>query len=184
MERAKQYFEPLFFNLALRVGFVIAIMIGMIVFVTQTSVKAHSESDVKYKQESIFAGAGLSARAQNELPETNPSPAGLDEDVMQPVSMSFDIDKVTPTPTPVIAPESDDIWIRLAQCESKQNWSIDTGNGYYGGLQFSLGAWASVGGLGKPSDASKDEQIAKGKLLQQRRGWGAWGGCAKKLGLN
>lgn len=103
----------------------------------------------------------------------------------------------TPTPTPTLTPTStpsptstpvntDDnsVWDSLAHCESKGNWSIDTGNGYYGGLQFSQGAWNSVGGSGNPAHASRDEQIARGKALQERRGWGVWGLCAKKLGLN
>ncbi len=145
-------------------------------FVTQAVVKVHSQSDVSYKQESIFLGAGLAASKT----ETTSTGETLE---MKAISMSFEVDKITPTPTPKIDPVSDDIWIKLAQCESKQNWKADTGNGYYGGLQFSLGAWASVGGSGKPSDASAEEQIAKGKMLQSRRGWGPWGGCSKKLGL-
>lgn len=183
MERAKYHFERLFFNLALRVGLIIVLSLGLVVFITSHSQKAHSESDVEYHQESVFSGAGLSASSQNQ-PDINPDPVAADEFVMQPVSMSYEVDKVTPTPTPAFDPSNDTVWLQLAQCESKQNWSEDTGNGYYGGLQFSLGAWASVGGSGKPSDAGRDEQISKGKLLQARRGWGAWGACAKKLGLN
>lgn len=90
----------------------------------------------------------------------------------------------TPTPTPSAALVSDDIWDRLAQCESGGNWSINTGNGYFGGLQFSQGAWESVGGTGNPAQASRDEQILRGKALQAVRGWGAWGECARRLGLN
>ena len=90
---------------------------------------------------------------------------------------------VTPTPAPIVI-SSDDIWEQLAQCESGGNWSINTGNGYYGGFQFSQGAWNSVGGSGLPSEASKEEQIEKGRLLQSIRGWGVWGLCAKKLNLN
>lgn len=184
MESAKQYFDRLFFNLALRVGLIIVLTIGLVAFVTRFSVQAHSESDVGYRQESIFSGAGLSAEAQNNNPEINPNPQGTDEAIVLPIAMSYEVDEVTPTPTPVASPVNDDVWIQIAQCESKQNWSIDTGNGYYGGLQFSLGAWASVGGAGKPSEASREEQISKGKLLQAKRGWGVWGMCAKKLGLN
>lgn len=93
-----------------------------------------------------------------------------------------------PTPTPTESPKviennDDDVWRKLAECESHQNWSIDTGNGYYGGLQFTLGAWASAGGSGKPSDASSEEQITRGKILQSSRGWGAWGECSRKIGL-
>lgn len=83
-----------------------------------------------------------------------------------------------------VSANDDSIWEELAQCESGGNWSINTGNGYYGGLQFSEGAWNSVGGTGLPHEHSREEQIEKGKALQQMRGWGAWGLCAQKLGLN
>ena len=72
---------------------------------------------------------------------------------------------------------SDSVWDKIAQCESGGNWSINTGNGYYGGLQFSLATWQSVGGSGLPSDASREEQIKRAEILQARSGWGQWG-CA------
>lgn len=75
------------------------------------------------------------------------------------------------------------VWDRLAACESGGNWSINTGNGYYGGLQFSLPTWRSVGGTGYPHQASKSEQIARAKILQARSGWGQWPACTAKLGL-
>ena len=69
------------------------------------------------------------------------------------------------------------VWDRIARCESGGNWSINTGNGYYGGLQFSLPTWRSVGGSGLPSQASKAEQISRANALQKRSGWGQWS-CA------
>jgi len=72
---------------------------------------------------------------------------------------------------------SDSVWDKIAECESGGNWSINTGNGYYGGLQFSLATWQSVGGTGLPSDASREEQIKRAEILQARAGWGQWG-CA------
>lgn len=90
---------------------------------------------------------------------------------------------ITPTVLPVIPNTDDAVWDKLAHCESTENWRIDTGNGYFGGLQFSQGTWESVGGTGSPAQASREEQIIRGKLLQAKRGWGAWGGCAKQLGL-
>ncbi|HTM83286.1 MAG TPA: transglycosylase family protein, partial [Mycobacterium sp.] len=50
-------------------------------------------------------------------------------------------------------------WDSVAACESDGNWSINTGNGYYGGLQFAPGTWAANGGSGLPHNASRDEQI-------------------------
>ncbi|MDE2588507.1 MAG: transglycosylase family protein [Patescibacteria group bacterium] len=93
------------------------------------------------------------------------------------------IPTVIPTSQITTDPTNDSVWDQLATCESNNHWDDDTGNGYYGGLQFSLSAWVSVGGIGKPSDASRDDQIAKGKLLQARRGWSPWGACSRKLGL-
>ena len=78
---------------------------------------------------------------------------------------------------------NDGIWDQIAQCESGGNWAINTGNGYYGGLQFTLASWRGVGGSGYPNQASKSEQIARAKILQARSGWGAWPACAAKLGL-
>lgn len=78
---------------------------------------------------------------------------------------------------------SGSVWDRLAQCESGGNWSINTGNGYYGGLQFSAATWRSVGGSGLPHQHSREEQIRRGQILQQRAGWGQWPSCTRQLGL-
>jgi resuscitation-promoting factor RpfB len=78
---------------------------------------------------------------------------------------------------------SGSVWDKLAQCESGGNWSINTGNGYYGGLQFSLSTWRAYGGSGMPNEASREEQIAIAKKLQADAGWGAWPACSSKLGL-
>lgn len=75
-------------------------------------------------------------------------------------------------------------WDALAKCESGGNWSINTGNGYYGGLQFSLGTWRAYGGTGLPSQHSREEQIRIAtKLRNAQGGYGAWPACAAKLGL-
>ncbi len=75
-------------------------------------------------------------------------------------------------------------WDRLVQCESGGNWSINTGNGYFGGLQFSQQSWEWVGGSGRPDQASKQEQIERAYQLWQRQGWGAWPSCSSQLGLS
>ena len=72
------------------------------------------------------------------------------------------------------------LWNRIARCESGGNWHINTGNGYYGGLQFSLGAWRSNGGrdfAAKPHKATKAEQITVANRLYKKSGTRAWG-CA------
>ena len=72
---------------------------------------------------------------------------------------------------------------RLAQCESGGRWNINTGNGYYGGLQFSASTWRGIGYGGLPHQASKATQIEAGQKLQARSGWGQWPACSRKLGL-
>lgn len=74
-------------------------------------------------------------------------------------------------------------WTALAECESGGNWSANTGNGYYGGLQFAWGSWSAVGGSGNPADASPSEQVYRGELLQDQQGWNAWPTCARIVGL-
>ena len=96
--------------------------------------------------------------------------------------------KPVPTPPPAAAPNyagGSSVWDRLAACESGGNWSINTGNGYYGGLQFNLGTWQAYGGTGLPSNNSRTTQIAVAERLRAARGggYGAWPGCAAKLGL-
>jgi uncharacterized protein YabE (DUF348 family) len=78
---------------------------------------------------------------------------------------------------------SGSVWDKLAQCESGGNWSINTGNGFYGGLQFSLSTWRAYGGTGMPNKASREQQIAIAKKIQAKQGWGAWPACSTKLGL-
>ncbi|HXD29016.1 MAG TPA: transglycosylase family protein [Arthrobacter sp.] len=77
-------------------------------------------------------------------------------------------------------------WRALAKCESGGNWAINTGNGYYGGLQFSQSSWLGAGG-GKyaayPNQASPAEQVAVAEKLRASGGWGHWPACSSKLGL-
>ncbi|SEO59450.1 transglycosylase family protein [Actinacidiphila rubida] len=76
-------------------------------------------------------------------------------------------------------------WDAVAQCESGGNWSINTGNGYYGGLQFSQSSWAAAGGLqyAQRADlATKDQQIAVAEKLLALQGPSAWS-CASAGGL-
>ena len=87
-------------------------------------------------------------------------------------------------PTATAAPDSD--WDRLAQCESGGNWSINTGNGYYGGLQFAASTWNGFGGqeFAPTADkASRIEQIYVAEKVLAQQGWGAWPACSAKLGL-
>ena len=68
-------------------------------------------------------------------------------------------------------------WDAIAQCESGGNWAINTGNGYYGGLQFSPATWKSNGGTGMPHQASREEQIRIAENVLRTQGIGAWPSC-------
>ncbi|MFI8349407.1 transglycosylase family protein [Streptomyces sp. NPDC085596] len=79
------------------------------------------------------------------------------------------------------------VWDRIAQCESGGNWHINTGNGYYGGLQFSAGTWRAYGGgayAATADQASRSAQIAVASKVQQAQGWGAWPVCSGRAGAS
>jgi len=94
-----------------------------------------------------------------------------------------------PEPAPAPAPSTSfasgsTVWDSLARCESGGNWAINTGNGYYGGLQFNLGTWQAYGGTGYPHQASRETQIAVATRLRDANGgYGAWPACSSSLGL-
>ncbi|MEU1463253.1 transglycosylase family protein [Streptomyces sp. NPDC005727] len=77
------------------------------------------------------------------------------------------------------------VWDRIAQCESGGDWHINTGNGYYGGLQFSAGTWRAYGGgsyAPTADQASRGAQIAVATKVQRAQGWGAWPVCSGRAG--
>ena len=75
---------------------------------------------------------------------------------------------------------SDSEWDTVASCESSGNWAINTGNGYFGGLQFDQNTWERNGGLryaARADLATREEQIAIAEVTRARQGWGAWPVC-------
>jgi resuscitation-promoting factor RpfA len=77
-------------------------------------------------------------------------------------------------------------WDRLAGCESGGNWHINTGNGYYGGLQFSASTWTNNGGgrfAPRADLATREQQIAIAEKVLSSQGWGAWPACSARLVL-
>ncbi|MES9514503.1 transglycosylase family protein [Rhodococcus erythropolis] len=77
-------------------------------------------------------------------------------------------------------------WDSIAQCEATGNWAINTGNGFYGGLQFTQSTWEAFGGgqyAARADLASREQQIAIGEKVRAGQGWGAWPSCTSKLGL-
>jgi hypothetical protein len=99
------------------------------------------------------------------------------------------------TEPPTTAPPTTDppavsysLWDELAECESGGNWAINSGNGYYGGLQFLLSTWQINGGTAfaaYPHQATREQQITVGERVVAANGgsFGAWGACAASLGL-
>jgi LysM repeat protein len=78
------------------------------------------------------------------------------------------------------------VWDKVARCESGGNWKINTGNGYYGGLQFSSQTWRGFGGgkyASKANKATKGEQIAIARRVLAGQGAGAWATCGRRAGL-
>ncbi|MGP4019399.1 transglycosylase family protein [Saccharopolyspora sp. 5N708] len=92
---------------------------------------------------------------------------------------------VIATPIAIAAPAANAAdWDKLAQCESSGNWNTNTGNGYYGGLQFSPSTWAAYGGTqyaGSAHQATREQQIAVAEKVLASQGTGAWPGCTAKL---
>ncbi|WP_433288967.1 transglycosylase family protein [Pseudonocardia sp. CA-142604] len=90
-------------------------------------------------------------------------------------------------PRPPAPPSAEPVWDRLAQCESSGDWAIDTGNGYYGGLQFDADTWRAYGGTEfAPSAhrATREQQITVAtRVRDDRGGYGSWPACARKLDL-
>jgi Transglycosylase-like domain len=93
------------------------------------------------------------------------------------------------TITTVLAPDQvpnavpDATWLALRQCESHNNYEINTGNGYYGAYQFASGTWKRLGYSGLPHRAAPAVQDEAAKRLQAKSGWGQWPACSRKLGL-
>lgn len=136
----------------------------------------------------IFPGEVVRIPAADEqLPDrlasvSAPSPAAS-EAADAPAAPAAPAAEPPSSPPPVVHAATSGAWNELAQCESGGNWAANTGNGFYGGLQFTLSSWQAVGGSGYPNNASASEQIARADILQARQGWSAWPACSAKLGL-
>ncbi|MFD5203101.1 transglycosylase family protein [Streptomyces sp. NPDC058375] len=81
---------------------------------------------------------------------------------------------------------SGEVWEKVAACESSGNWAVNTGNGYYGGLQFSGSTWAAFGGTQyapRADLATRDQQIAIAEKVLDGQGPGAWPTCSVRAGL-
>ena len=81
------------------------------------------------------------------------------------------------------APSPGGIWLELRECESGDDYSLDTGNGYFGAYQFALSTWQDLGYSGLPSEASAAVQDSAAEALLSRAGWNQWPACSSRLGL-
>lgn len=121
----------------------------------------------------IATAAGVQAAAATPEPTPTPEPEPEPEPTPEP----------EPPPPPARSEPTLATWETLARCESRSDWTINTGNGFYGGLQFTLDSWRLVGGTGMPHQHSKDEQIRRAERLLDIQGWQAWPVCSRRLGL-
>lgn len=112
------------------------------------------------------------------VPPPPPAP-----DAPPPAPVGFD-PNVPPPPTPDAPPPAPKVysvnWDAIAQCESGGNWSISTGNGYSGGLQFTASTWRANGGSGSAASASREEQIQVAENVLRSHGIGAWPVCGRR----
>lgn len=135
-------------------------------FITPLSSLVH----IEVQQEPLFSDAPATTQVINQ-PATVYKPA---------------IRVDPPEPPPEVLPEYYDIWLKMADCESNSIWDINTGNGFYGGLQFTRQSWNAVGGqedAPRADLATPMQQINRANLLRKIQGWRAWPACARRLGL-
>ena len=138
-------------------------------------------------------GALVGRQAANAPTVGAASPAeSLAADPVSPPSAPMEATLVVRAPVPVrvvpgpLSYGGTSVWDDLARCESGGNWAINTGNGYYGGLQFSHATWLGHGGgefAEYPHEATREEQIIVAERLRAVRGYAPWPACRAKLGL-
>lgn len=120
-------------------------------------------------------------------PEPEPEPVVEPEPAPEPPAPDpAPVPEPVAEPAPVAAVAEGSVWDSLAQCESGGNWAINTGNGYYGGLQFNPGTWSAYGGgeyAATADQATREQQIAVAERVQAAQGWGAWPACTASLGI-
>jgi hypothetical protein len=137
---------------------------------------------------SLSSMAAVSSGSESLSFAPMPTPASAPmQAVFQPIAAAAPTAPPAPAaPAPVVTYDGGTVWDQLAQCESGGNWAINTGNGYYGGLQFSYGTWLGYGG-GEFAEyahlATREQQIIVAERLHAARGFSPWPACSAKLGL-
>ena len=139
-------------------------------------------------RQGLMVADAVSRQAAEELhPDALPTPASAPMEATLHIVATPAPAPAAPAPQRVVTYDGDSVWDDLARCESGGNWAINTGNGYYGGLQFSLGTWQGYGGTefaAYPHEATREEQIIVAERLRAARGYSPWPACSAKLGLS
>jgi len=154
-------------------GLVLGVVLGTAVMVT------HADP----------ASANIQAAAEEANVEPSELLAAMDSTgIPDPFRYLRGVNELSPLVPPLSRPASSPtaparIWDRLAACESTSNWHANTGNGFLGGLQFTLSTWRAYGGVGSPAQASREAQIAVAQRVLAGQGWRAWPVCSRALGL-
>lgn len=153
-----------------------------------TTVNGEVEStEVVAEDEVRPATAATVARGTKQAPaETTVTPA--ETTVTPAASTASNSGASAPSKPAAAAPavSGGSVWDSIAQCESGGDWSINTGNGFSGGLQFHPQTWTAFGGgeySPTAAGATREQQIAVGEKVQAAQGWGAWPACTAKLGI-
>lgn len=146
------------------------------------------ETEVVSETVTVEPVARVVVKGTKERPQGSSAPGDNDSSARSSNSSSSSKNQSKGGNTGASAPAapSGSVWDRIAQCESGGNWSINTGNGYYGGLQFSASTWRAFGGgqyAPYAHQATRAQQIEVAKRTQAAQGWGAWPSCTRKLGI-
>ena len=151
------------------------------------AVEAAPRADVDRGNLSIRAAAGPAPAAGiAEDLMASPAPTPGDAPMEATLHAIATPAPVAAAPARVVTYDGDTVWDDLARCESGGNWAINTGNGYYGGLQFSYDTWHGYGGgefAEYPHQATREQQIIVAERLHAARGFQPWPACRIKLGL-
>jgi LysM repeat protein len=162
-------------------GETLAEIAGLYDHVASWRALADANADVVTDPDLLLPGEVLSLTGAEAASEPTPEPQA--EPQPEPEPQAETQTEPEPDPEPEQSTATAGVWDRVAECESNGDWSINTGNGFYGGLQFTLDSWEAVGGSGYPHEASKEEQIQRAEQLLAIQGWDAWPACADQLGL-
>jgi hypothetical protein len=151
----------------------------------RNAAEASAQVDAEAAYEAQVAAAEESTESVDTTAEVTTTEAPPETATTAPPTTAAPEPPPTVATTPVVP---SGVWDRLAACESGGNWAMNSGNGYYGGLQFLLSTWQINGGsayAAYPHQASREAQIAVAERVVAASGgsYSAWGACAASLGL-